>query len=123
MFVRLLNDEAGFIISAELVLIFTLMFCGVAVGMTVVRDSVVQELGDVAEAIGALNQSYSFNSIDAPDAAIACSSHASCSGSGFEDLADDCDCQGIEFAHIVPKTDPNAAGFVGVPADGTDGGP
>jgi hypothetical protein len=54
---NLLNDEAGFLVSAELVLVFTLVFCGVAVGMAVVRDSLVQELGDVSEAIGALNQS------------------------------------------------------------------
>ena len=37
----LLLDETGFLISAELILIFTLMFCGVAVGMAVVRDSLV----------------------------------------------------------------------------------
>ena len=54
---KLLNDENGFLVSAELVLIFTLVFCGVSVGISVVRDSIVQELGDVAEAIGALNQS------------------------------------------------------------------
>ena len=61
-----LQDETGFIVSAELVLIFTMGFCGMAVGTAVVRDSVVQELGDVAEAIGALNQSYQYNSISAP---------------------------------------------------------
>jgi hypothetical protein len=114
---KLLNDEAGFIISAELVLIFTLMFCGVAVGMTTVRDSLVQELGDVAEAIGALNQSYSFNSISAPDTGGTCGQHAACSGSGFQDQADDCDCEGIDFAHIIPKVDPNDSGGNGS-ADG-----
>jgi hypothetical protein len=107
MIKTLICDEAGFLISAELVLIFTLMFCGVAVGMAVIRDSLVQELGDVAEAIGALNQSYSFNTISAPDAAAACGLHASCSGSGFADQKDDCDCEGIEFEHIKPKSDPN----------------
>ena len=54
---NLLNDENGFLISAELVLIFTLVFCAVAVGVSVVRDSLVLELGDFAEAIGALDQS------------------------------------------------------------------
>ncbi|MDA0285302.1 MAG: hypothetical protein O3B86_18285 [Planctomycetota bacterium] len=104
---KLMNDEAGFIVSAELVLIFTLVFCGVAVGMTTVRDSLVQELGDVAEAIGALNQSYSFSSISAPGTGTATGPHAVCSGSGFEDQNDDCDCDGITFAAIAPKVDPN----------------
>ena len=113
---KLMNDEAGFIVSAELVLIFTLVFCGVAVGMTTVRDALVQELGDVAEAIGALNQSYSFNSISAPDAAN--TAHASCSGSGFADQADDCDCEGIDFASITPKDDPNNTGTAAGDAEG-----
>ena len=76
--------------------------------MTTVRDSLVQELGDVAEAIGALNQSYSFNSIAAPDATAGNTTpHAACGGSGFADQKDDCDCDGINFAAITPKDDPN----------------
>jgi hypothetical protein len=113
----LIRDEAGFLVSAELVLVFTLMFCGVAVGMAVVRDSLVQELGDVAEAIGALNQSYGYNSIDAPDA-VTCGSHAHCSGSGFADQKDDCDCEGINFIHVNPKVDPNNEAGAGLAAEG-----
>jgi hypothetical protein len=105
MLMTLLRDEAGFIVSAELVLILTLTFCGVAVGMATVRDALVQELGDVAEAIGALNQSYSFKTIEASDCYQ--DSHAHCSGSGFEDQSDDCDCEAIEFSQIRPKDDPN----------------
>ena len=108
---KLLNDENGFLVSAELVLIFTLVFCGVSVGISVVRDSIVQELGDVAEAIGALNQSYAFNSISAPNGAAG--SHASCSGSGFADQTDDCDCEGIDFSSVTPKDDPNNAATSG----------
>lgn len=114
---NLLNDEAGFLVSAELVLVFTLVFCGVAVGMAVVRDSLVQELGDVSEAIGALNQSYGYNAIDAPDA-VTCGSHGSCSGSGFADQKDDCDCEGINFIHVNPKDDPNNAAGAGLAAEG-----
>jgi len=106
MLKQFLNDDAGFLISAELVLVFTLVFCGVAVGMAVVRDSLVQELGDVSEAIGALNQSYEYRSINAPDSAT-CGSHADCAGSGFEDQKDDCDCDGINFMDVTEKVDPN----------------
>lgn len=106
----LLHDEAGFLISAELILIFTLMFCGVAVGSAVLRDAVVQEFGDVAEAVGSLNQSYQFNSVSAPSSGETVSFHAACSGSGFADQADDCDCDPITFAVITPKTDPQGSG-------------
>ena len=114
---KLINDEAGFLISAELVLVFTLIFCGVVVGMAVVRDSLVQELGDVAEAIGALNQSYEYNSVQAVDA-VPCGQHASCSGSGFEDQKDDCDCDPIIFIHVIPKLDPNNTAGAGQAAEG-----
>lgn len=117
MFRKLMNDEAGFLVSAELVLVFTLCFCGVAVGMAVVRDALVQELGDVAESIGALNQSYSYRSVDAVDA-VSCGSHADCSGSGFEDQKDDCDCDPINFIHITPKNDPNNTAGAGAAAEG-----
>jgi hypothetical protein len=103
---NLLNDEAGFLVSAELVLIFTLVFCAVAVGVSVVRDSLVQELGDVAEAVGALNQSYNFRGIDA--SLEGAGSHATCSGSGFNDEADDCDCKGIALVSVCGKDDPSA---------------
>lgn len=103
---NLLSDENGFLISAELVLIFTLVFCAVAVGVSVVRDSLVQELGDVAEAIGALDQSYNYRGIraDLEDAGT----HARCEGSGFNDEADDCDCKGITLSSVCGKADPSA---------------
>jgi hypothetical protein len=106
---NLLNDEAGFLVSAELVLIFTLVFCAVAVGVAVVRDSLVQELGDVAEAIGALDQSYNFRGIKAEmqnDGDF----HATCSGSGFRDRSDDCDCKGITLNTVCGKLDPSGSG-------------
>ena len=106
----LLLDETGFLISAELILIFTLMFCGVAVGMAVVRDSLVQEFGDVAEAIGSLNQSYQYNTISAPSSGTTVAFHASCGGSGFADQQDDCDCNPITFFVITPKIDPQGSG-------------
>jgi hypothetical protein len=118
MIKTLIRDEAGFLISAELVLIFTLMFCGVAVGMGVIRDSLVQELGDVAEAIGALNQSYAFNTLEAPGSAASSGLHVHCSGSGFADQKDDRDCEGIEFEPILPKDDPNNTAAPGLAAEG-----
>lgn len=102
---NLLNDETGFLISSELVLIMTLVFCGVAVGGAVVRDALAQELGDIAEAIGALDQSYNIRGLSAPLEDD--ETHATCSGSGFNDEEDDCDCQGITLVAIEGKNDPS----------------
>lgn len=60
LFHRLWADEAGFIISAELVLVATIVVIGLIVGLTVVRNQVVQELVDVGQAIGSLSQTYAF---------------------------------------------------------------
>ena len=114
----ILHDESGFIVSAEITLIFTLVFCGVAVGTAVIRDSLVQEFGDVAEAIGALNQSYRFTTISAPVTNGDVTSHASCTGSGFTDLADDCDCDPILFTIVTPQVDPQGNGLSGNGGDG-----
>ncbi len=102
---QLLNDEAGFLISAELLLILTLMICGVVVGMATVRDALVQELGDVAEAIGALDQSYNYRALRAPREKGG--THARCGGSGFNDEEDDCDCKGIILRSVRGKDDPS----------------
>ena len=54
------NDENGFIVSAELVLIATIAVIGLIVGMVEVQFALVGELNDVSDAIGSLNQSFSF---------------------------------------------------------------
>jgi hypothetical protein len=104
---KFMNDEAGFIICAELVLCFTIIFCGCAVGLAVVRDALVQELGDVTESIGALDQSYNFRSVTAELEAGGGANHASCAGSGFNDEEDDCDCKGIILGSVGGKNDPS----------------
>ncbi len=52
------NDDAGFIISAELVLVATVLVIGLIVGLASLRNQVVQELVDVGQAIGSMSQSY-----------------------------------------------------------------
>jgi hypothetical protein len=106
---NLLNDEAGFLVSAELVLVFSLVFCAVAVGVATVRDALVTELHDVSEAIGAVNQSYNVRGITAANT-TGHTEHATCSGSGFADENDDCDCAGIEFNVTTSKADPSTLG-------------
>lgn len=88
MLTRLLRDDAGFIVSAELVLIATLLVVGMIVGLSEVQHAVVSELNDVGDAIGSLNQSYSFSGFSK------CSPGgcgAFTRGSSFVDTADGCD--------------------------------
>lgn len=57
------RKQAGFIVTIELLLLATICVIGLIVGMTNVRDSVLAELSDVSESIGALNQSYSVSAV------------------------------------------------------------
>ena len=76
-------DERGVLVSAELILIATTLVIGMVVGLTTIRDQVVQELGDVAQAVANVNQSYSYSG--------ALGHHSSSAGSIFIDNLDDCD--------------------------------
>ncbi len=80
---RLWHDEAGFVVSTELILIATIVVIGLITGLTTVRDAVVHELADVADAVSEIDQSYSWGRIDAH-----CSSTA---GSEYVDTPDFCD--------------------------------
>jgi Flp pilus assembly pilin Flp len=83
MLKRLWNDEAGFVVSAELVLIATILVIGLIVGWATVRDQVVQELGDVAAAIAVINQSYTWSAVTGHTSSVA--------GTYFDDTTDFCD--------------------------------
>lgn len=80
---KLWSDEVGFIISSELILIATILVIGMIVGLTTVRDQVVQELADIAMAISDITQSYSYNGVTGHTSSTA--------GSNFNDQTDFCD--------------------------------
>ncbi|MDX1943892.1 MAG: hypothetical protein SFU86_00680 [Pirellulaceae bacterium] len=54
---RLWNENDG-LLSFEWTLLVTLVAIGVVCGLSVARDAVIDELGDVAEALVALDDSY-----------------------------------------------------------------
>ena len=101
---KLWNDDAGFIVSVELVLIATIAVIGLLAGMTAVRDGVVSELSDVAGSVQDLNQSYAFNGVVGHSAATA--------GSNFQDNLDFCD-----SADDPDGAADNCITFTGAPAD------
>ena len=58
---RLWNEETGAILSAEVMLVASILVIGVIAGLASLRDSVTTELADLAQALANVNQSYSFS--------------------------------------------------------------
>ncbi|MDA0586713.1 MAG: hypothetical protein O2820_02465 [Planctomycetota bacterium] len=83
MLTRLWADDAGFIVSTELMITATLLVIGLLVGQVTLRDAVLSELGDLAQAINDTNQSYSYTSVTGHSSSVA--------GAEFADRADFCD--------------------------------
>lgn len=81
----LLNDEAGFIVSAELVLVATIAVLAMVVGLSEVALNVNNELEDVGSAFASVRQSYQ----------VHCGSghKGNTSGSSYWDQAEFCDGQ------------------------------
>lgn len=82
---NLFNDENGFVVSAELILVATIVVLGLIVGLVEVRQAISEELEDVAAAFGAINQSYTYAGLTTNKSCV--------SGSRFFDDRDFCDGQ------------------------------
>ena len=92
MLKALMNDESGFIVSSELVLIATILVIGLIVGLSSIQHAVVAELNDVGDAIGSLNQSYLYTA-------------AYTRGSSFVDSVDDCDNDQCDISCDAPVSE------------------
>jgi Flp pilus assembly pilin Flp len=93
------HDEAGFIVSAELVLVATIVVIGLIVGLAEVAHGVNEELEDVGSAIGSINQSFVLSGSNGHKAWTITSS--------FHDEADFCDGQ-FDINCNTPYYDYNA---------------
>lgn len=102
MLKRLLVDETGVVISAELILIITIVFCAAAVGWSTVGSAIASELDDISEMVGVVDQSFNVVAHTAPVGETL--SHGSCGAFGFNDLDDDCDCLGIVLVSTAGKS-------------------
>src|SRR5688572_18818701 len=71
MLKRLWKDEAGAIITTELVLVSSIMVCGLVAGLSKVRDAVNGELQGLAQAISSADQSYSVAGTESQGASTA----------------------------------------------------
>ena len=61
---RIRNRQGGFIVSAELMLIATILVIGMIVGLKTLRDAVITELADVGQAISQMDQGYTYSGVD-----------------------------------------------------------
>lgn len=57
------QGEAGFVVTLELLFISVILVIGLVVGLVTVRDAMITELADLSEAIGVINQSYTYDGV------------------------------------------------------------
>jgi Flp pilus assembly pilin Flp len=91
MLKKLWQDETGAVISAELVLVLTILVIGIIVGLSEVASAVNTELNDISNAIGALDQSFFFTGFHGVDRGIGGKVKSFVAGSRFIDFHDECD--------------------------------
>jgi hypothetical protein len=77
---QLIRDESGVVITAEIIIIATVGLLSLIAGWNAVSNALAFELGDIANSVGSLDQSFSYRGLNA-------GAHANCSGSGFADSA------------------------------------
>ena len=87
------QDQHGFLVSSELVFVATLLVIGMVTGLTTIRDQVLGELGDLADAVSEVNQSFSISGVTAHAASTA--------GVAFIDEADFCEVDGSVSDQLI----------------------
>ena len=108
---RLWNEETGAILSAEIMLVASILVIGVIAGLSSLRDSVVTELADLAQALANVNQSYSFSGT---------SGHHVFNGGGvFIDNTDFCDIASLTTFQTAKCVTICSVGVAPVGTDGT----
>ncbi len=90
MLKTLWNDECGVILSAELVLVATILVLGMIVGLVELQCSIVSELSDLSSAFGNLDQSYQVSGFASYKGDSG--TKARTYGASYSDQADACDC-------------------------------
>ncbi len=83
----LYNDQNGFIVSGELVLVSTIAVLALIVGLSEVAGNINAELEDIGSAFGSMNQTYKVSG--------SCGHNGSTKGSEYKDRVDFCDGQDI----------------------------
>ena len=109
--VRLWKEDDA-VLSFEWVLLVTLLTIGIVGGIAAARDAIIDELGDVAQAMMSVDQSYTINfplgiTVHAPATADGASGT---SDSAFTDVAAYSDCERVEFTGGQDASDDTVGG-------------
>ena len=102
---RFLDDDRGVVQPVTYIFLVTVVAIGMIAGLTAVRDSVVQEFGDLSLALQNIDQSYTVN----------CTINGTIFSFGFVDGAPVADPAGSEPAgiDICLPANPEGAGMAG----------
>jgi Flp pilus assembly pilin Flp len=100
------EDDA--VLSFEWVLLVTLLTIGIVGGIAAVRDAIIDELGDVAQAMLAVDQSYTINNPLAVTVHAATTSGTA--NSEFLDAFAYADCGRVTFTAVQEASDDTAGG-------------
>src|SRR5262245_39693366 len=110
---RMWKEEDG-VLSFEWVLLVTLLTIGIVSGLAGARDAIIDELGDVAQAMLALDQSYT---IDFPlNVDVHALDSSTASHSQFNDQYNFTDCGRTTLATAQPISDDGAVRTNGEPS-------
>ena len=101
---RMWKEEDG-VLSFEWVLLVTLLTIGVVSGLAGARDAIIDELGDVAQAMVALDQSYTIANPLFVAVHDLIGEESAASDSGFTDAALFTDCTRSDFLAQPAETD------------------
>ncbi len=93
LYTQLMNDDAGFIVSSELILVATIAVLSMLVGLSEVSNNINQELEDVGSAFASVNQGYQVRGFSGCKAVTYASSFGD--QADFCDGEDDITCNGI----------------------------
>ncbi len=105
---KLIANESGLILSAELVLVLTIAVIGMVTGLACIQQAVVYELNDVGLAFSSLNQTYWTPSYRGGWKNFGGGRKSFVAGSSFIDAFNGC--AGVQGSSLVPV----ATGCVGV---------
>ncbi len=90
MLKTLWNDESGVILSAEIVLVGTILVLGMIVGLVELQCAIIGELSDLSSAFGNFDQSYQLSGFASSKGGG--QFKARTYGASYSDRADTCDC-------------------------------
>jgi hypothetical protein len=81
---RLWRDDCGALIATEWLFVVTILVLGAITGLVMVRQAILAELQDMAQALMSLDQSYSFSSQSNAESSTAGSAYFDLTESIFE---------------------------------------